>query len=785
MPLNYGNNNNNNKMNKIILSMGLFFIATNISAQHAIGTLSPEPSSAFDITSTTGGFLLPRMSNAERKLISNAAEGLQVYVTDYNNGSLMIFDGSNWNVFSKTIVVDDTTAPVITSPETGINLQENIEAGQTIYTITASDANGVGSYAIAGTDAALLSVNAGSGVVILTADPDYETKNSYSFAVTATDAAGNTSAATSVTFAIINVDEVVPTITSGVTGTNKAENIGAGQMIYTIAADANDGGTIGSYAIAGTDAGLLSVNAGSGVVTLTADPNYETKNSYSFTVTATDAAGTSAVTTVTFAITNVDEVVPTITSGATGTNKAENSGAGQTIYTIAATANDGGTIASYAIAGTDVDAGLLSVNVGGVVTLTADPDYETKPSYSFTVTASDAAGTSAATTVTFAITNIDEVVPTITSGTTGTNKAENSGAGQTIYTIAATANDGGTIASYTIAGTDVDAGLLSVNAGGVVTLTADPDYETKPSYSFTVTASDAAGTSAATTVTFAITNVDEVVPTITSGATGTNKAENSGAGQTIYIITADANDGGTIASYAISGTDAALLSVNAGGVVTLTADPDYETKNSYSFTVTATDAAGTSNATTVTFSITDVNEIVVEVGDSYEGGIVFYLAPSPTDLDGDGVNDIGLIYAYSNYTTTKPWNAGGWCGGCASISTSTAIGTGATNTTNIINEYSNSGTASAAGFARAYNGGGFNDWFLPSTLEQDALVSYFIEKYPASGGWSDWGGIRSNNYWSSSQHNGNKAKQRSFTTGTSPVNNNKGNAVRVIPIRAF
>ena len=681
MPLNYGNNNNNNKMNKIILSMGLFFIATNISAQHAIGTLSPEPSSAFDITSTTGGFLLPRMSNAERKLISNAAEGLQVYVTDYNNGSLMIFDGSNWNVFSKTIVVDDTTAPVITSPETGINLQENIEAGQTIYTITASDANGVGSYAIAGTDAALLSVNAGSGVVILTADPDYETKNSYSFAVTATDAAGNTSAATTVTFAITNVDEVVPTITSGTTGTNKAENSGAGQTIYTIAATANDGGTIASYAIAGTDAALLSVNAG-GVVTLTADPDYETKNSYSFTVTATDAAGTSNATTVTFSITNVDEVVPTITSGATGTNKAENSGAGQTIYTIAATANDGGTIASYAIAGTD-------------------------------------------------------------------------------------------------------AALLSVNAGGVVTLTADPDYETKNSYSFTVTATDAAGTSNATTVTFSITNVDEVVPTITSGATGTNKAENSGAGQTIYTIAATANDGGTIASYAIAGTDAALLSVNAGGVVTLTADPDYETKNSYSFTVTATDAAGTSNATTVTFSITDVNEIVVEVGDSYEGGIVFYLAPSPTDLDGDGVNDTGLIYANSNYTTTKPWNAGGWCGGCASISTSTAIGTGATNTTNIINEYSNSGTASAAGFARAYNGGGFNDWFLPSTLEQDALVSYFIEKYPASGGWSDWGGIRSNNYWSSSQHNGNKAKQRSFNTGTSPVNNNKGNAVRVIPIRAF
>jgi hypothetical protein len=69
-------------------------------------------------------------------------------------------------------------------------------------------------------------------------------------------------------------------------------------------------------------------------------------------------------------------------------------------------------------------------------------------------------------------------------------------------------------------------------------------------------------------------------------------------------------------SYAISGVDASLLSVNAStGVVTLTANPDYETKSSYTFTVTATDAAGnTSAATTVTFSITDV----LEIGQPYQ-----------------------------------------------------------------------------------------------------------------------------------------------------------------------
>lgn len=32
-----------------------------------------------------------------------------------------------------------------------------------------------------------------------------------------------------------------------------------------------------------------------------------------------------------------------------------------------------------------------------------------------------------------------------------------------------------------------------------------------------------------------------------------------------------------------------------------------------------------------------------EIGDFYEGGVVFYLAPTPTDLDGDGDLDNGLV----------------------------------------------------------------------------------------------------------------------------------------------
>ena len=506
----------------------------------------------------------------------------------------------------------DEAKPTISSGATGTDLVENSGAGQVIYTIAASanDGGAISGYELGGTDGALLSLDGTN--VKLTADPDYETKHSYSFTVTASDATA-TSDAKTVQFSITNVDETAPTITSGDTGTTLAENSGAGQTVYTITADANDDGTIASYAIAGTDADKLDVVASTGVVTLKADPDYETQSSYSFTVTATDAAATSNATTVQFSITNVDDIDPTITSAATGTNLVENSGAGQIVYTIVASANDGGTIASYAIGGTDKD--LLTLD-GTSVKLTANPDYETKNGYSFWVTATDAAGTSVEQAVSFNITNVDDTIPTITSGTAGTDLAENSGAGQTVYTIAADANDTGTISDWALAGTDQDKLTLTNN---VVTLNADPNYETKNSYSFTVTASDATGTSAATTVTFSITNVDETAPTITSGDTGTTLAENSGAGQTVYTITADANDDGTIASYAIAGTDADKLDVVAStGVVTLTADPNYETQSSYSFTVTATDATATSNAVTVTFAITNVDENVptISSGDS-------------------------------------------------------------------------------------------------------------------------------------------------------------------------
>ncbi|RNA60437.1 hypothetical protein D1631_18725 [Chryseobacterium nematophagum] len=63
-----------------------------------MGTTSPHPSAILDLTSTTLGFLLPRMSKAQMDAIAGPALGLQIYCTDcfgVDKGCVMVNDSPN------------------------------------------------------------------------------------------------------------------------------------------------------------------------------------------------------------------------------------------------------------------------------------------------------------------------------------------------------------------------------------------------------------------------------------------------------------------------------------------------------------------------------------------------------------------------------------------------------------------------------------------------------------------------------------------------------------------
>ena len=73
-------------------------------AQVGIGTTTPAASAALDITSTTQGLLIPRMTQTQRNAISSPATGLIVWCSNCgNSGELQVYNGTTWtNVIGGT-----------------------------------------------------------------------------------------------------------------------------------------------------------------------------------------------------------------------------------------------------------------------------------------------------------------------------------------------------------------------------------------------------------------------------------------------------------------------------------------------------------------------------------------------------------------------------------------------------------------------------------------------------------------------------------------------------------
>lgn len=80
--------------NELQFSMNLTDIVRMTSTKVGIGTTSPAASSILDLTSTTLGLLLPRMTTTQRNAIASPAAGLLVY--DITLNTFMGYNGTSW-----------------------------------------------------------------------------------------------------------------------------------------------------------------------------------------------------------------------------------------------------------------------------------------------------------------------------------------------------------------------------------------------------------------------------------------------------------------------------------------------------------------------------------------------------------------------------------------------------------------------------------------------------------------------------------------------------------------
>jgi hypothetical protein len=165
-------------------------------------------------------------------------------------------------------------------------------------------------------------------------------------------------------------------------------------------------------------------------------------------------------------------------------------------------------------------------------------------------------------------------------------------------------------------------------------------------------------------------------------------------------------------------------------------------------------------------------------------GKVFYVASTPFDC-GPTINRKKCTYleaapgtwqdledAYLAWADQTPPHLR-----TTSVTTGSAIGSGYQNSLNIVDQ--GNGATTAAGAARAYTvtegGVVFNDWFLPSRDELNAL--YLVKNI-----FTDL--VTSNYYWSSTENISTSSWAQSFFQGSS-ITINKGTGRYVRPIRSF
>lgn len=142
-------------MKRIIITLFMvivYALFTNTMAQGVAingNQADPHPSAILDITSTEKGLLIPRMTMAERNLISSPAEGLIILQTD-NNPGLYNYTGTGWEIIGKD----------------SYSLNDLSDAGTTSACVflgaTAGNCNGTGDNNFASGSFALSNLSAGT-----------------------------------------------------------------------------------------------------------------------------------------------------------------------------------------------------------------------------------------------------------------------------------------------------------------------------------------------------------------------------------------------------------------------------------------------------------------------------------------------------------------------------------------------------------------------------------------------------------------------------------------------
>ena len=377
---------------------------------------------------------------------------------------------------------------------------------------------------------------------------------------------------------------------SPVTATDSDDS---GKLYYTLNDDTN-----------------FSINT-SGQLKTKAALNHEDNETLSVTVTATDPSGETDEVVVT--VNDVNEA-PTIDTGPTrAPSQDENIPISTQVATYAASDVDDDTLV-WSLTGTDAsdfDIGNQEGGTAGVLTFKEIPDYE-KPAasnnvYRVTVTVSDGK-LKATRPMTVTVTDVAEdgvvtlssVQPKVAVELTASLEDSDGGVKDITWQWARSDSEGGTFTNIDGATSATYTPVEGDQTPTPMFLRATASYSDEQAEQTAEKVSDAA----------VIVNMDNRAPMFPDMETGMRSVdENKAAGDDIGTMVEATDPNGDNLTYTLVGTDAASFDIRrSDGQLGTKAKLDYEIKNTYMVTVTATDPNGLSDSIDVTIMVTGVDE---------------------------------------------------------------------------------------------------------------------------------------------------------------------------------
>ena len=516
----------------------------------------------------------------------------QCTVTGLNNGDSYTFTVSSTSS-AGTGVASSASTPVVPSTVPGAPAIGTATSGanaQSVVSFTAPSSNGgaaITGYTVSASD----TTNPTNPVVTAsgTASPITVTGlnngDTYSFTVTATNVSG-TGPASGATTAVPSTVPGAPTNVTATTGGSVAS--GDAQVSWTAPAS-NGGAGITKYT-ATSSTGSKTCTATS---TLPATPattclvtGLTNGTSYTFTVTATNAAGTSVASAAGPVGGVIPSAVPATPSAPTVAVAGLN---GQATVTWNAPNNEGSAITGYTLTPTPACSGCTGLTATASPTTVSGLTNGT--SYTFTLIATNGNGNSAASTASTA------AVVGIPATPTAPSVVSTSTAGQDSVSWTAPTSASGPLTGYTLTPSPACSACtgLTVSGSPPATSTTVGGLTAGTSYTFTLKATNASGTSAASSASTGVVTGSPTAPTNVVAVGGTPAP----SGDLNVTWSAPTSSGvGTIDSYtATSSTGSKTCTSTSTPPATPTLGcqlTGLTNGTSYTVTVTATNSAGSS-----------------------------------------------------------------------------------------------------------------------------------------------------------------------------------------------